>query len=235
MNGSSAAAPITSANLIQGLVSVAMTMVVAGLCLFASAGTFDWPAAWAYLFCFGAWMSLGTIWIVKYHPKLFVRRLEAGPSAEQSPLQKVAITLLFILTALFLVLPGIDHRFGWSHMSWQTSLVGLIVSITGLLLMMHVAVSNEFLSAKVTVETTQTVVQTGPYALVRHPFYSSVIIWIGFTPIALGSWWSLILIFPLVGGLFVRLRDEERQLATHLKGYSEYCTRVRARLIPFVI
>jgi protein-S-isoprenylcysteine O-methyltransferase Ste14 len=174
------------------------------------------------------------VWIVKYHPKLFVRRLEAGPGSEPSPIQKVAVTLIFTVTGLFFVVPGLDRRFGWSQMSWQLSAMGLICSFTGLILVARTAAFNEFMSAKIAVESAQTVIQTGPYAVVRHPMYSCCIIWYGFTPIALGSWWSLILMIPLVALLIVRLVDEERHLTVHLKGYSEYCTRVRSRLIPFV-
>jgi len=53
-------------------------------------------------------------------------------------------------------------------------------------------------------------------------------------PLALGSWWSLALILPLVPVLLWRLLDEERILQRDLPGYTEYMRRVRSRLVPFV-
>jgi protein-S-isoprenylcysteine O-methyltransferase Ste14 len=55
---------------------------------------------------------------------------------------------------------------------------------------------------------------------------------LGFTPLALGSYWGLLVIVPMIGGLAWRLIDEERFLARELPGYSEYCRTVRYRLIP---
>jgi protein-S-isoprenylcysteine O-methyltransferase Ste14 len=53
-------------------------------------------------------------------------------------------------------------------------------------------------------------------------------------PLALGSWWSLVLILPFVPVLLWRLLDEEKILQRDLSGYAEYMRRVRFRLVPFV-
>lgn len=53
-------------------------------------------------------------------------------------------------------------------------------------------------------------------------------------PLALGSWWGLILLVPIAFALAWRLLDEERFLHTHLPGYTEYTRQVRWRLVPHV-
>jgi protein-S-isoprenylcysteine O-methyltransferase Ste14 len=84
------------------------------------------------------------------------------------------------------------------------------------------------------VEKDQRVIDTGPYAHVRHPMYAGVIwLFVGM-PLALGSWWSLVLILPFVPVLLWRLLDEEKILQRDLPGYTAYMRRVRSRLVPFV-
>jgi protein-S-isoprenylcysteine O-methyltransferase Ste14 len=53
-------------------------------------------------------------------------------------------------------------------------------------------------------------------------------------PLALGSWWSIGLVVPLMPVLLWRLLDEERVLRRDLPGYQEYMSKVRFRLAPFV-
>ena len=51
-------------------------------------------------------------------------------------------------------------------------------------------------------------------------------------PIALGSWWGLLIIVVMLPVLIWRLMDEEKFLADRLPGYVEYRNRVLYRLIP---
>lgn len=54
------------------------------------------------------------------------------------------------------------------------------------------------------------------------------------TPLALGSWWGLLMFIPMVMTIAWRARDEEQFLFKHLPGYQKYCQTVRYRLLPFV-
>ena len=47
------------------------------------------------------------------------------------------------------------------------------------------------------VEENQKVISTGPYALVRHPLYVGAMLQFLATPLALGSWWGLVVVPPL--------------------------------------
>jgi len=78
------------------------------------------------------------------------------------------------------------------------------------------------------------VIDTGPYAYVRHPMYAGAVwLFVGM-PLALGSWWPIALMVLVVPVLLWRLLDEERILIRDLPGYGEYRKRVRYRLIPGV-
>ena len=94
--------------------------------------------------------------------------------------------------------------------------------------------TNSWAAANVRVEADQKVIDTGPYAFVRHPMYAGAIWLFIAIPLALGSWWTLVLVIPVLGVLVWRLLDEERILARDLRGYTDYKQRVRYRLVPHV-
>jgi protein-S-isoprenylcysteine O-methyltransferase Ste14 len=78
------------------------------------------------------------------------------------------------------------------------------------------------------------VVSSGPYAFVRHPMYSGIMLFFLGVPLLLGSWWG-VAIAPVFAVLFaVRARIEERALIEGLPEYADYAARVRYRLVPGV-
>lgn len=83
-------------------------------------------------------------------------------------------------------------------------------------------------------ERHQRVIDTGVYAVVRHPMYA------GFVPMVVGpalwreSYVVVLLAIVPVAVLAVRSVFEERFLKRELKGYEIYMQKVRYRLIPFV-
>jgi protein-S-isoprenylcysteine O-methyltransferase Ste14 len=93
---------------------------------------------------------------------------------------------------------------------------------------------NSFAASTIEVGTGQSVVSTGPYAIVRHPMYAGALIMFLGVPLALGSWWGLLPVMLLLAGLVARLLDEEAYLAIHLPGYEVYRRAVRYRLLPGV-
>lgn len=87
---------------------------------------------------------------------------------------------------------------------------------------------------KLQAERAQRVISTGPYAHVRHPMYSGMMLFFAGVPLLLGSWWGLAMT-PLFLALFaVRIRIEERTLREGLPDYADYAARVRYRLLPGV-
>ncbi|MDT5199423.1 MAG: hypothetical protein QOH34_945, partial [Mycobacterium sp.] len=84
------------------------------------------------------------------------------------------------------------------------------------------------------VEAGQQLVSTGVYGLVRHPMYTgNVVLTLGI-PLALGSYWGLVLVIPGLIALALRIRDEEDLLTDELSGYREYERQVHYRLVPYV-
>ncbi|MDP4239874.1 MAG: isoprenylcysteine carboxylmethyltransferase family protein, partial [Bacteroidota bacterium] len=76
--------------------------------------------------------------------------------------------------------------------------------------------------------------ETGIYKIVRHPAYlGSMIQSLGF-PLLFGSLWSIVPIALAVILLLTRTNMEDKTLKNELKGYLEYSTKTRYKIIPFV-
>jgi protein-S-isoprenylcysteine O-methyltransferase Ste14 len=178
--------------------------------------------------------SLPMLFHVLTHPALLRRRLRIGPVAEPEPQQRLIVSLLPLCAVALGAVVGLDHEFGWSHVPVFVVLFGDLLVASGLLLIWLVFRANPYASATVNVETEQTVISTGPYAFIRHPMYSGGLLLFLGIPVALGSWWGLVSVLPILVLMLWRLKQEERYLSTHLPGYRDYGAKVPHRLIPFL-
>jgi protein-S-isoprenylcysteine O-methyltransferase Ste14 len=78
------------------------------------------------------------------------------------------------------------------------------------------------------------VIDTGPYAWVRHPMYATALIFLIGIPLLLGSWLGFIGVAVILIGIAGRAVAEENLLRRELPGYAGYMGRVRYRLIPYI-
>jgi protein-S-isoprenylcysteine O-methyltransferase Ste14 len=168
------------------------------------------------------------------HPALLRRRLRSGPGFERDTSQKIIMTLLPVCLAALFVVIALDIRHGWSSVPTAVALAGDVLVAAGLLLVLLTFSANQFAAATVQVEAGQTVISTGPYARIRHPMYSGLLLLFAGASLAIGSWWGLAVFPPLLALFIWRLLNEERYLSSHLPGYKEYRERVTRRLIPGV-
>jgi protein-S-isoprenylcysteine O-methyltransferase Ste14 len=204
-----------------------------GILLFAPAWTLDYWQAWLYWFVFAASSALITAYLWKKDPKLLSRRIDAGPGAESEKSQKQIQLLASFIFLAAMILPSLDHRFSWSAVPLSAVLAGDVLTALGFFIVFLVFKENTFTAATIVVTPGQKVVSTGPYALIRHPMYSGALVLLFGTPLALGSWWGLLMFMPMLFTIAWRARDEERFLFKNLSGYKEYCQIVRYRLVPF--
>jgi protein-S-isoprenylcysteine O-methyltransferase Ste14 len=209
-------------------------VVVMGLLLFIPAGTLRYWQAWVYLSIFTGASVLITLYLMRNDPGLLERRMQSGPRAEKRPTQKFIMLSTIIGFIALLIVPSLDHRFGWSAVPLGGMLLGDVLVVVGFYFMHLVYRENTFASATIQVVEGQRVISAGPYAIVRHPMYASGALYLLGTPLALGSYWGLLALGATLPFLVWRLLDEERFLAKNLRGYTEYQKRVRHRLIPLL-
>jgi protein-S-isoprenylcysteine O-methyltransferase Ste14 len=222
--------PLHRQAIVQGLLGILFFVVL----IFWPAGTFDYWQGWLFLGTFAASTVGFTMYLAIYDRPLLERRMKAGPQYEQEWSQKIIVSLVFVAFFALIVVSALDHRYGWSPVAPGVSILGAVVIVLSFLFIFWVTLVNSFAASNIRVEKNQRVIDTGPYAYVRHPMYAGAIWMFVGMPLALGSWWSLFLILPFLPVLLWRLLDEERILRRDLPGYPEYMRRVRSRLIPFV-
>ena len=202
--------------------------------VFIPAGTLNYWQGWAYLGAAIFASALYSIYLVKYDPALLQRRQQAGPSHEKEPVQKVIVLFIFGAFVTLIVLPPLDYRFGWSPVPWYVSIIGDALVVFSFFVFYLVSKVNTYAAANVRVEEGQRVIDTGVYGLVRHPMYFGGLLLIIGTPLALGSWWTLLLTPGFLLLLYFRIASEEKVLMRDLPGYVEYQNKVKYRLMPFV-
>jgi protein-S-isoprenylcysteine O-methyltransferase Ste14 len=209
-------------------------IVVMAALLFIAAGTLDYWQAWIFLAVYFACSVAISLYLLTKDRELLARRMSGGPFAEKEAAQKIIQSLTSLGFIGLLAVPALDHRLSWSQMPPSLALAGDAVMVLGWLGIFFVFKENRFASSTIELAPDQNVISTGPYALVRHPMYLSALVMLLGIPIALGSWWGVLVIAAIMPALIWRLIDEERFLASRLPGYVEYRQKVRYRLIPWV-
>lgn len=83
--------------------------------------------------------------------------------------------------------------------------------------------------------TDHKLIRTGPFAMVRHPIYLAILLYLISIAAALGHWPQLILAVPLyLAGTAIRIRDEEALLRAQFgEDHARYVREVPA-LIPLI-
>lgn len=211
-------------------------LLLLAVLVLGAAGTLKFWQGWAFLaVTFVAPLGFG-LYFYRHDPQLLARRML---TKEKVGAQKVVMLLWKLLSVPAYLLAGLDHRFGWSRQflvpvpGWLTVLA-LLVLPAGYLLFYWVMKANRFAASIIQVESGQTVIDTGPYQLVRHPMYLGfLILWLA-APLALGSFIAVPVFALALPILAFRLLNEEKFLHCELPGYAEYCRRTPRRLIPFV-
>lgn len=198
--------------------------------LFLIAGTVALPAVWAYLFI--QWLfTLASVLVMSENTA--AERLKPGQGAKKEPLYNIGATILWVS---FMVIAMLDiGRFGWSAafpcwLQWLGGIGALAAYAMPVWALRH----NEFMSARIRIQSDhgQHIIDTGPYAIIRHPNYAGGMLHGILGGLLLGSWPTLIPMLLWCGLLVMRTFNEEKVLLTELDGYEKYFHRVRYRFIP---
>lgn len=209
--------------------------VILGLLLFVPAWTLDYWQAWLFIIVFMVSVNGIGLYLSLNDPALLERRKKFGPGTEESPAQKIIMSIAIVSMPALFIFCALDHRFGWSPVPTSVVLLGDVLVALGLLVNLLVFRENSFGGSTIETVEGQHVISTGPYALVRHPMYVGVLIMVAGIPLALGSWWGLVAILALdIPILMWRILDEERLLKRELAGYTAYTQQVHYRLVPYL-
>ena len=218
-----------STRLTFALRSLAIPIVI-GAIVFSAAGRWDFPFVWALL----------SVMVVFYFTLAIVgddgmakERQTPGPGNQDRLTQPLAAVLMLA----HWILAGLDiGRFHWSPTPWGLQFGGVLLFSAALCVNFWALLVNKFYSSVVRVQADrgQTVIDTGPYRIIRHPGYAATLVAMFTGGITFGSWVAMI---PVLGfaALFLRRTVlEDNLLKRELPGYLDYTQRVKYRLVPGV-
>lgn len=192
------------------------------------------------VFYWNAWLLIGILFIPMFivgiilmfrNPELLRKRLKVK---EKETEQKSVIILGALMFISGFIVAGLDYRYQWSVLPKWLVIVATVIFFAGYLMYAEVLRENRYLSRTVEIQESQKVIDTGLYAIVRHPMYTSTILLFLSLPLVLGSLSSFVifLIYPLI--VIKRIKNEEEVLEKGLAGYSDYKKRIKYKVIPFV-
>ena len=217
--------------LIKTIVRFILGVVICAALLFGPVGTFNYPNAWLFLaLLFIPIFIEGVILFIK-NPDLLEKRMNLK---EKQKVQKKVIGFTAIIFILGFVVTSLDFKYGWSEMTKYEVIEASILFLFGYGMYMEVIRENKFLSRTIEVQEGQKVIDTGLYAMVRHPMYLASILMFLAMPLVLGSKLGFLIFALYPFALVKRIKNEEEVLEKELDGYTEYKKKVKYRLIPYV-
>jgi len=192
------------------------------------------------VFYWNAWLLIGILFIPMFivgiilmfrDPELLRKRLKVKEKETEQKSVIISGGLMFISG---FIVAGLDYRYQWSVLPKWLVIVATVIFFAGYLMYAEVLRENRYLSRTVEIQESQKVIDTGLYAIVRHPMYTSTILLFLSLPLVLGSLSSFVifLMYPLI--VIKRIKNEEEVLEKGLAGYSDYKKRIKYKVIPFV-
>jgi protein-S-isoprenylcysteine O-methyltransferase Ste14 len=217
--------------LVEALVKYLAGVVIVAAMLFLPAGSWDYWQGWLLMAILFVPISIVGVVLMSRRPELLRKRLRAKESDSK---QDVVVKLSGLLFVASFVLAGLNWRYGWMLLPRWSVWLAAVVFVLCYALYAEVLRENAYLWRTIEVREGQRVVDTGLYAIVRHPMYTATTLLFLAMPLVLASPISfsvMLLYLPLI---ILRIRREERLLERELEGYSDYMRRVKYRLLPFV-
>ena len=217
--------------LISALTKYIAGVVLFGALIFAPAGTLGWLNGWLMMgILFIPMMIMGIVMLCSA-PELLTKRIK---NKEERTTQKGVVALSGLLFIVSFIVAGLNYRYQWHTLPTILPYIASVIFLIGYAIYAEVMRENAWLSRTIEVQENQSVVSTGLYGIVRHPMYTATIMMFLAIPLVLESWPSFVIMLPYIPIIIRRINDEERLLNAELKGYAEYCTQVRWRLMPFI-
>jgi protein-S-isoprenylcysteine O-methyltransferase Ste14 len=224
---------VSTAVLWRAVPAIALFLIFLGVVMFLPAGDLRWVNGWLFLLVFLALMIASIVHLWSTNPDIFIarRKIHEGTKGWDR------VLMAFLLLSFYVEFPvaALDAgRFHASSVPLWLIVLGYVLFSVGFFGTDWVCSVNKFAERSVRIQTERghRVIDTGPYAIVRHPMYlSSFFLFFGI-PLALGSLWGLIPAAVAVLILVLRTVLEDKTLHEELEGYKGYAGRVRYRLIP---
>ncbi len=211
-------------------------LLILAIILFGGSGQIDWVAGWAFFLLMVLFIALDGVVLYLIDPSLLSERSGPQKGSKGWDLPIASLISVWLPIAMYLV-AALDRRYGWSPAfpPW-VQIFGLAATAFGAAVVLWAMATNRYFSAVVRIQQDRghRVVSAGPYRIVRHPAYATLVFYEVGAALALGSAWALVPALLIVVLGVVRTALEDRTLQKELPGYKEYAAKVRYRLVPGV-
>lgn len=180
-------------------------------------------------------MVLGSLYLWRVNPDILAARINRHQGTERW--DKILLGFFVVTWVAIMPVAALDDgRFEWSAVPWWVCALGYWLFLVGTGIVTSAQAVNKFFEPTVRIQGDrgQQVIDSGPYAVVRHPGYVGGVLFSLGIALALGSLWALIPAGVSSLVLVLRTKWEDETLQAKLSGYKEYAQRVRYRLIPRV-
>jgi protein-S-isoprenylcysteine O-methyltransferase Ste14 len=206
-------------------------MLFLAVIMFVPAGI-HWTQGWVFLSVFFIYTLLSSWYLWRVNPEIYIARSKIHEGTKSW--DKVLMALLLVSFFAVFVVAGVDARCSWSLVANPVMIAGYVLFTLGFAASVWVYAVNKFAepSVRIQADRGQKVIDTGPYAIVRHPLYAAAIVLMVGAALALGSYWALAPTAIGTAVIVVRIIFEDSTLQNELEGYRSYASRVRYRLVP---
>lgn len=220
----------------RGIIRRTTSTFIILVILLISAGQLDWINAWIYTGLYLFFWILPSILTARTNPELINARGKFVQKDTQS-FDRFFFRINPLLSIMMAIISGLDAvRYEWSRMPLELNIFGIGLLISAFSLAIWAMKVNTYFETTIRIQADrgQKVCTSGPYKIIRHPGYLSMVLVAFGNPLVLGSWWGLV-----PGGLMVllvvaRTVVEDRFLQNELAGYGDYTNDTRYRLCPYV-
>jgi len=199
---------------------------------FAAAGSFDLRSG----IFFSVYILVAVVSAAIIYRKNPNTLKERGKVNTNSPKWDKILLLVFWLSAFFIIFFAAGKTVPLGMKIEFDFIAGIAIYLISAVITVKAMLENTFLesTARLQADRNQTVIQTGPYSVVRHPTYSAVLLWCIAVFCIFPSAEVMLLASSVAVVIIIRTELEDEMLKKGLEGYKEYSEKVKYRLVPFL-
>lgn len=215
------------------IIRIHVQLLILASAYFLAVGSINIGRAWLYFGIAAVTYFTSSMIFIKCNPGLINERSRERENTK--PWDKLLLSLYLLVGFLGThIVAGLDNRFGWSYLNIIYMIPGAVIYIAAAIIQIKSMMANKYFEATVRIQSDreQQVVKNGPYKIVRHPGYASVMLSFVSIPLLIGSLYALICTAAVFIIMVIRTAMEDKMLKNELPGYLQYTKEVKYRLMP---
>ena len=175
-------------------------------------------------------------WLYRTSADTLERRANIAATKDSTPTWDKVILALFWLLAYFVVYWVAGATADHARPVGPLFVAAIVFYVLSTALTTWALRTNAYAESvsRVQTERDQQVCSSGPYAYVRHPMYSAILMWCVAIVAVFPSWAVAGVSVAVAALIVVRTLLEDTMLARELPGYEAYRAQVRWRLVPWL-